>query len=253
MRIAISLCVFSTACVTTETPEVPSPREPYDLVKTKAIAGELPVVGLDGDGSGGLWLAYYFDEQTRIVHLDPDGDKLVEHVWAAGEGRASGLALDGDSLWINVRDGGSLSGRTLELRQIDAATGTTLRTLPESRDVIDIDVFGDELRLGLFDGRAVGLERASGVQRWENRLVPWNGAANTARGFTTDDDGAMWMMSLGYWLEKYTPAFEGAGVFTGAPFEGHHTTDFDVFLAWDGGLIAATENQISWLVPRGDL
>jgi outer membrane protein assembly factor BamB len=255
MRIAIALCALGTGCVTAEPDvEVPNPREPYDMVKTKSIAGELPVFGVDGDGAGGLWILYFatWSDEASVVHLDENGAKLAEHRWYA-DFPPSGIARDGDTLWIN--DPGINFESPKTVRQIDGETGDTLRTVTlDEHQVVDIDVFDDELRLGTFDGRVIALDRASGVETWRGTLIGApDGYTGTSRGFTTDDDGAMWVMSSGYWLEKYTPDFAGAGVFRAAPFEGHHTTAFEVFLAWDGGLIAATENQISWLVPRGDL
>ena len=258
MRIAIALCAVCTGCVVDSGPdvEIPPPREPYGLVKTKAIAGELPVAGIDGDGAGGLWIAYHLEgwggaaraDNVRLVHLDADGNKLLEHRWTE-EVRPSGIAVDGDTIWMNMIVGSFTNESTL--RQIEASTGVTLRSISQDQQVIDLDIAGDELRLGTFDGDVIALDRTSGQQMWRATLIGSpQGFTGTARGFTTDDTGAMWMMSNGYWLERYTADLQAGGVFTGAPFEGHHTTAFEVFLAWDHGLIAATENQISWLAPR---
>ncbi len=258
MRIAIALCALCTGCVFEDADpavDIPPPREPYGLVKTKAIAGELPVGGIDGDGAGGLWIAYFLHgwadaahADVRLVHLDADGNKLLEHRWTE-QTRPSGIAADGDTVWMNMLVGSFSTESTL--RQIDASTGVTLRSIPMNEQVIDLDITGDELRLGTFDGDVIALDRTSGQELWRGTLIGApEGYTGTARGFTTDDTGAMWMMSNGYWLERYTADLQPGGVFTGAPFEGHHTTAFDVFLAWDDGLIAATENQISWLAPR---
>ncbi|MFN0250971.1 MAG: hypothetical protein ACKV2T_29120 [Kofleriaceae bacterium] len=254
MRIVIALCAMGMGCVTEPEVEVPGPREPYDMVKTKSIAGELPVFGVDGDGAGGLWILYHasWADEASVVRLDENGTKLAEHRWFASA-PPSGIARDGDTLWIS--DPGASFESPKTLTQIDGATGATLRTvMHDEHEAIDIDVFGDELRLGTFDGRVVALDRTTTMEKWRGTLIGApDGFTGTARGLTTDDDGAMWVMSSGYWLEKYTPELAGAGVFRAAPFEGHHTTAFEVFLAWDGGLIAATENQITWLAPRGGL
>jgi hypothetical protein len=245
-----------------DSPDAAIPVEPWDLVKTRTMAGELPVVGIDSDRAGGLWIAYALvpadaplADNVRIVHVDASGIKLAEHRWTDPMPRFQGLAFSGDALWLNVA-----SGDGNHVRKLDPVTGAQLATFMVESGITDLDVDHErgELLLSSHFNRVIALDLTTRVETWRAQLGPVEpGYVGTQSAIAAASNGRLWVAS------RYTDRFEVVDAtrqviasYTTEVTAYHHTTDFSLFLAWDGQVgqvIAAAENQISWLAPREEV
>lgn len=246
-----------------ESTDAAIPVEPWDLVKTRTMAGELPVVGIDSDRAGGVWIAYALVpadsplvDNVRIVHVDASGTKLADHRWTDPMPRFQGLAFSGDALWLNVAPG--YEGN--HIRKLDPATGAQLATLMVEPGITDLDVDDrrGELLLSSHFNRVIAVDLTTRVETWRAQLGAVEpGFVGTQSAIAAASNGTLWVAS------RFTDRFEVLDAtrqviasYTTEVTGNHHTTDFSLFLAWDhqvGQVIAAAENQISWLEPREEL
>lgn len=245
----------------TELVDAALPAEPWDLVRTRTLAGELPVVGFDSDRAGGLWIAYALapgdaprPDNVRLAHLDASGTKIAEYRWTDPAPRLSGLAFSGDALWLNTA-GDERGGN--HVRKLDPLTGLELDRFAVESGITDLDadVLRGELLLSSHFNRVIALDLITHAETWRAQLGAVEpGSAGTQSAIAATGTGVLWVAS------RYTDRFEvlDASHQTIASYTtdvtiNHHTTDFSLFLAWDaklGQVIAAAENQISWLAPR---
>ncbi len=260
------VCVLALAsgCMEEETPDwmPPEPDALPQLLRTRRMAGELPVVGIDSDRAGGLWIAYslrtgdfYADADLRLVHVNAAGTKLAELRINDEHINAMGIAFDGTALWLNF------ANRIDDpyVRAIDATTGAELHHWPVEGGVSDLEVDdarGELVLSSTFD-RVVAIDLATGVETRRLQLRPehvgWQGEQSA---LALTPDGSMWIASR-FWdhLEVRDPTGTPIATYTTDLGSDHHTTDYSLFIAWDaqrGEVIAADENQISWLALRGE-
>ncbi|MDQ3369551.1 MAG: hypothetical protein M3680_29335 [Myxococcota bacterium] len=225
----------------------------FQLKKTRAIAGEYPVAGIDSDGAGGVWIAYrlqrgdyYTPDEVHLVHLDANGVKLADHVSMDESTDVSGIAVAGDALWVNY---GGKTGNNEHVRKVDAATGERLASYATEDGIVDIDVHGDELRLSNLWNQIISLDVATGGENWRAPVAGFQDS--TQRGITTMPDGRMWVASWfgeSVYLLDAQHQLLGSGVIEALGY--NHTIDVGLFLAWDGQqLIVVIDNQIIWFTP----
>jgi hypothetical protein len=233
------------------------PDGSFEFVKTRSIAGEYPIVGVDSDRAGGLWIAYqirsgdyYATDTTRVVHLDTDGVKDKEFVYSDDYTNVSGLAFSGDAVWLNYGNWDASSGN-LHVRKLDPVTGARLGSFGLLHGIIDLDVYQDELRLSYEWNEVISLDLSTGGENWRegHSLFELGG---TQRGIATTDDGSMWIAS---WVTStiylVDPAFNVIAKGHTKLLDSDHTIDAGVHLAWDGTqLILAMDGQVSWLAPK---
>lgn len=260
----VVVLALASGCVENGTPDyVPPDPDPLpQLLRTRRMAGELPVVGIDSDRAGGLWIAYslrkgdyYADTDLRLVHLNAAGTKLAELRIHDEHINAMGIAFDGTALWLNFAN----QIDDPHVRAIDATTGAELHRWTVEGGVSDLEVDdarGELVLSSTFD-RVVAIDLATGVETRRLQLRPatagWQGQ-QSALALTTD--GSMWIASR-FWdhLEVRDPSGVPVATYTTDLGSDHHTTDYSLFIAWDaqrGEVIAADENQISWLALRGE-
>jgi len=229
----------------------------FELVKTRSIAGEYPIAGVDSDRHGGLWVAYqirsgdyYAMDETRVVHLDPNGTKLKEFVYRDEYTNVSGIAFSGDAVWLNYGNWDASSGN-LHVRKLDAETGERITSFGMPIGIIDLDVHGDELRLSYEWNELIGLDLATGGQKWRVGTGLFD-PGGTQRGIATTDDGKIWVAS--WWTDRIyllDSSFQKIGSGRTKLLDADLTIDSGVQLAWDGSqLILAVDGQIHWLTPR---
>ena len=233
------------------------PDGTFDFVKTKSIAGEYPVVGIDTDRAGGLWIAYqirsgdyYATDTTRVVHRDASGVKTKEFVYTDDYTNVSGLAFSGDAVWLNYGNWDASSGN-LHVRKLDPVTGARLGSFGLEHGIIDLDVHEDELRLSYEWNEVISLDLTTGGENWRERHTLFEDGG-TQRGIATTADGNMWIAS---WttstIHLVDPSFRVIAKGHTKLLDGGHTIDAGVHLAWDGReLILAMDGQISWLAPK---
>ncbi len=174
------ILVLATASCTLEpgtgSPDAALPVEPWDLVKTRTMAGELPIVGFDSDRAGGLWIAYALApgdapraDNVRIAHVDASGTKVAEHRWTDPAPRLSGLAFSGDALWLNTTD--NLEGGN-HVRKIDPVTGIELDRFTVESGITDLEVDAQrgELLLSSHFNRVIALDLTTHAETWRAQL-----------------------------------------------------------------------------------
>jgi hypothetical protein len=115
----------------------------FPLTKTRAMAGELPVAGIDGDRAGGLWIAYQLQPggpsapaDVHVVHLDAEGKQRSEWQYNDETTPVSGLAFSGDAVWLNYSySGGYVAGYSGDnhIRKLDPSSGHVLDTFALQR------------------------------------------------------------------------------------------------------------------------
>jgi hypothetical protein len=220
----------------------------YTLVPVAAVAGAHHVVGVDTDHAGGLWLAYqlpregYGFDDLRIVHLDPAGATLAEFRYTDEDSEVSGIALDGDAIWLSY--GAQLADK-LRLRKVDAKTGAELATLPSEPGIEDIAVRGNLLLLSSIWREIVAVDATTGVQQWRAPVAAL--ASAESRGIAASESGT-WVVSLGEAravLVDDTGATIAIAAFPFDPDAG--TVEDGLQLALDDkALILHRANQITW-------
>jgi len=233
------------------------PDGSFDFVKTRSIAGEYPIVGIDTDRAGGLWIAYqirngdyYKPDTTRVVHHDANGVKDKEFVYTDEYTNVSGLAFSGDAVWLNYGNWDASSGN-LHVRKLDPVTGARLGSFGLPHGIIDLDVYQDELRLSYEWNEVISLDLATGGENWRQGHTLFEDGG-TQRGLATTADGNMWIAS---WITStiylVDPAFDILAKGHTKLLDGFLSIDAGVHLAWDGTeLILALDGQITWLAPK---
>jgi hypothetical protein len=260
------VCVLALGgCVNDGPPEyVPEePGPPSQMIRTRTMAGELPVVGIDSDRAGGMWIAYskamggyYAPDDVRLVHVDKHGAKTAEFRFADTYADILGIAFDGHAVWINVTGATGTDGAYV--RAIDAVTGLEVARHTVESGISDLEVDdarGELLMSSVFD-RVIALDLATGAETWREQLratVPNYEGVQAAIALT--DTGQMWIASR-FWavLELRDASRVPIATYTENVTDDHHRTNYQLFLAWDTTtqqVIAAAENQISWLSIRG--
>jgi hypothetical protein len=218
------------------------------LTKTRAIAGEHQVAGIDSDGAGGLWIAYrdptggyYSIADVWVTHLDESLAKVSEWYFHDEYTVISGLAFTGDRVWINYNEN---SGNN-HLRVLDAATGTTLGTVATENGIVDLTYSGGQIVMSNLWNQMIGIDPVTGGEQWRTSTNVFE--ASTQRGIAYDN-GQFWLASA-FTAELYLVDQDGTLVETATlaiddPTEPHEGQQ----LAWDGSeLIFAVDNQIMWL------
>lgn len=231
----------------------PPPNGTFTFTKTRAIAGELPVVGIDSDGAGGLWIGYrvqiggyYANADVRVVHLDPAGAKLAEFRYDDEYTQVSGLAYGGGAVWLNY---GSIGTGNNHIRKLDPVTGARLGSFATEVGIIDLDVHGGQLRLSNTWNQVIALDMTTGGELWRAPVTAF--AEDTQRGIASTASDNLWVVSTqSNKIIRLDPQHHviGAGVtdLLGSPVYGSGNLQ----LAWDGSeLILAVGNQIVWLAP----
>jgi hypothetical protein len=229
----------------------------FSLVKTRSLAGEYPIVGVDTDRAGGVWVAYqvrsgdyYAPDTTRVVHLDANGTKTKEFVYTDEYTNVSGLAFSGDAVWLNYGNWDATSGNH-HVRKLDPETGARIGSFGTPNGIIDLDVHGDELRLSYEWNQLIGLDLATGGETWRvsHELFDPGG---TQRGIASTADGKLWVAS--WWTSRIyllDDSFHVIGSGRTPLLEQGHTIDVGLHLAWDGAqLIMSVDGQLHWLSPR---
>lgn len=264
-------CVLALAsgCVEELPPEyVPEEPAPLpQLVRTRTMAGELPVVGIDSDRAGGLWIAYskqtgdyYAVDDLILAHVDTHGTKVAEFKVAA-ETHADilGIAFDGHAIWVNHRSATVNGGVAAPyVRAIDATTHLETARYEVEAGISDLEVDDarGELLLSSEYDRVIALDLATGAETWRDQLrATWVGYTGQLSAIALTDDGRLWSASR-FWavLELRDAARQPIATYTEDVTDDHHVTNYRLFLAWDKArqqVIASAENQISWLALRG--
>ncbi|HSD87494.1 MAG TPA: hypothetical protein VLB44_08260 [Kofleriaceae bacterium] len=261
-QLALSLVVLSGCSLyfddPGDPPPDPQPEQPtsptpptsnFVLTQTKAIAGELPVVGIDSDRAGGVWVAYrkpttsyYENADVHVVHLDADGTKLTDWLYQDEYTLVAGIAYDGTALWLNYNSNTSADNN--HVRKIDATTGDTLTGFATEAGIVDVSIRADTLLLSRAWNEIVTLDDSSGGELARTPIDAF--MYSTQLGIAAWGDRT-WIASR---ASKELALVDAAGKVIG-----HGSTtllaDFNydnIKLSWDGsGLIMAFHNQIIWL------
>lgn len=229
----------------------------FQLTKTRAMAGELPIVGIDSDRVGGLWIAYRLQSggyaspaDVRVVHLDVDGRKRSEWEYTDESTAVSGLAFSGDAVWLNYADS---SNNNQYIRKLDPTNGRVLDTFALQYGIVDVDVYGDELRLSLSEHEVIALDLTTGAERWRTPVPGNNIYGYSQRGIATTADDKLWVVPDESYANNQILLLDpqhhviGAGI-TDELTYGGYTSFGQRQLAWDGDeLILVVRNQIIWL------
>lgn len=217
-----------------------------ELVRVNAFAGEHHVVGVDSDHAGGVWVAYQLQSgpfswnDLRLAHHAVDGTKLAEHRYQGDDVLVSGIAFDGEALWVSHSNGGDQNNR---VRKIDPATGAQLAVLPTSGGIEDVAVRGAQL---LFS-RGVDMFALNATTGALEMSVALDGFQNDAKGIAVAHDGT--------WIVEMTPTrlslVDDTGVTLatlGLPSAFQDWSGLEgIHLAVEGDqFIVHRRNQISW-------
>jgi outer membrane protein assembly factor BamB len=221
----------------------------YTLQKLDAIAGEHHVVGVDTDGKDGVWLGYqiqtgvYEWTDFQLVHMDRDRTVLAQHAYDASYPIVSGIARDGDALWVNFTHSGY--DRNPRVAKIAAATGEILVEYPTEDGIEDIAVRGDTLVLASLWREVITLDKHTGATLARTGIPALKDSE--CRGITTTADGT-WIVSL---TEQRIVLVDDAGtLLESAAFpdaEDYWMVDDGLHLAHDGtSFVFHRRNQILW-------
>jgi len=262
LRLVLALPLL-TGCSLYLAEDEPPPDEPppgtqpgiptTTLTHLRSIAGEYPVVGIDGDGAGGIYIAYrrettdfYEPADVRITHLDHAGAKVSEWQYVDEYTFISGLAYDGDHVWLNYSRAGT---GTNHIRKIDPVTGDVLLTFATGDGIRDIAAGDGTLVLSSSHNQVIVLDAQTGGELERRGISDQAIVWTTQRGVAVRGDR--------YWITAQQDANVIRIVDENGAFVGRATTDRldagwsyarGLQLAWDGtSLILAHDNQISWL------
>lgn len=147
-----------------------------------AIVRELDVAADAGTAFDGehLWQL----TEGRIQKVDPRSGRVVATIPAPAEGRDSGLTWAEGTLWVGEY-------RARKIHQIDAATGTLLRTIESDRFVTGVSWVDGELWHGTLEGEQSDLRRIDPESgEVEERLQMPSGVAVT--GLEADHTGLLY-------------------------------------------------------------
>jgi outer membrane protein assembly factor BamB len=233
-------------------PPEPQPVQPHFVI-THSMAADAPIVGMDADSEGGVWVAhrrevggFYDNDHVRVVHLDATGANVAEFSYEDDYTRVSGLAFSGDAIWLNYAD----HLGNAHVRKIDPATGDVLTRIGTEYGIEDLDVFDGELRLSTSWNEIIGLDLETGAQQWRKGFDHPGFTYSTQRGIASDPQGFVWTTS---WnsekLFMFAPS-SGTIVTEATTDAGHQTVagGQQLFLASDGDqLVIAIGSQIFWL------
>ncbi len=232
----------------------PMPTGSFTLRKTRAIAGELPVVGIDSDHAGGLWIAYrvqtgdyYALADVRVVHLDASGTKVAEFRYNDEYTKVSGLAFSGDAIWLNYASTGTGNNH---IRKLDPATGERIGSFATEIGIVDLDIHGDELRLSNLWNQVISIDRTTGGELWRTPITAFE--ASTQRGIASTAQDTLWVAS---WMTNRITLLDAShhviGSGTTSLLDGQGNGFDSLHLAWDGSeLLIVINNQIAWLAPQ---
>lgn len=221
----------------------------YQLVRTKSIAGEMQVVGLDSDRAGGVWVAYrqelggYWDnDDVRIVHLDSNGVKVSEWQYLDEHSLVTGLAFAGDALWLNYEFDNN------HLRKIDPATGAVVKRFATEEGIVDVTASADGTKLVLSKrhNELITISTATGGE--QSRVWIDKFAYSTQAGAAAWDNH-VWVAS---YANRELALVDATGAVVGI---GHNQvledwTYSDIHLGYaydDEYLLMHADNQIMWL------
>jgi hypothetical protein len=123
----------------------------YELRETANFPGELPIVGIDWDGTR-PWIAYreqlgtYYDnDRVTLVQYDQLGGQRLHSFEYNDEYMAvNGLAWTGSTIWLNY----GAPGDDLSLiKELDPNTGEVIRTFAGENGVHDLEFDGEHMLL----------------------------------------------------------------------------------------------------------
>jgi len=259
MKRMVWVLALASGCVELDPEYVPEePGPPPQMMRTKTMAGELPVVGIDSDRAGGLWIAYekqkggyYVNDEIILAHVDAHGAKVAEFKLSDTYAEVLGIAFDGQAVWVNYRSATVSGGIAMPyVRAIDVTSGLETARYEVEMDISDLEVDDarHELLLSSEHEGVIALDLATGTETWR---MP---GAQSAIALT--DDGKLWLASR-FWavLELRDAQKNPIATYTEDVTDDHHVSSYRLFLAWDPTrhqVIASAENQISWLAIRGE-
>jgi hypothetical protein len=227
----------------------PTPLTTYQLSVDHAIAGEMPIAGIDSDREGGVWIAYrlpiggYYDnDEVHVVHLDAQGDKLSDWTYTDEYTFVQGIAFDGTSLWLNYNS--NVTADYNHLRKLDPANGDTLGNFATEAGIIDVTTRASTVVLSSPWNTLVTLDNQSGGQlaRVQNDTFMYS----TQMGIAAWDQNT-WIVSRAS-KELAVVDANGKQVARGLTDQLADFNYENIRLAWDGEmLLMAIHNQILWL------
>ena len=248
MRVALCALVLFAGCVGSE-----ENTDNYELAKVRAIAGELPVVGVDSDREGGIWVAYRLtlsrdfdaDAEVRVVHLAADGTKLAEFRYVDDYQRVSGLAFSGSVLFLNYNNTGASDHN--RIRMLDPSTGAHLGWLPTEAGIVDVSYRKGALLMSNLWRALIAFDPVTGHELWRAPLTFLDEKNSEARGIAAVA-GRTWVASL---TDAHLYLDDDSGTLLGSAQLPYGEDDWDIDvgeqLAWDGSaLILHRRNQITW-------
>lgn len=234
-------------------PSPPAQSGNFDLVKTRSMAGEHTIAGVDSDGAGGLWVAYcddadyYTPKNVWVTHLDQTGVKLSEWMMNDHYEPVRGIAVGGDAVWLNYTESGT---GDRWLRQLDPQTGATIGTFATEDGIVDIayDASKDELLMSNLWNQVVGLDRNTGGEVFRTPIAATSYSAQRGIAYT---GSKIWLDEL-FDNKFFLVTTDGTVVGTAnAPDLGVQSWLDQRQLAWDGSqLVFVFNNQIYWFALR---
>lgn len=257
-RIAVLLQVSACSLYFPDQP-LPPETPKYELIRTHSISGELPIAGIDSDGTGGLWILYdhqigNFGEPAdiRIVHVDAGGHKLSEWSYPDEYYFVAGIAYGGDTLFIGYDiHKAAMSGA---VRAIDARTGAERGRFVTELGFVDLAFRDGDLLISNIFNVVIAVDPSTGGERWRFQGPPFT--QSTQAGIATVGDYfwlSSWMDGAEAALQSHFALVDRAGDILGTA----HAAMYDaqtyaglsdgMQLAWDGThLIVQWRNQITW-------
>ncbi len=232
----------------------PAPSGTFELVLTKAIAGEHTTAGVDSDGAGGIWIAYCDDadyytlKDVWVTHLDATGAKVSEWMLKDHYEPIRGIAFTGDRVWLNYAVSGT--GNNF-LRALDATTGATVGTFATEDGIVDIsyDAEKDQLLLSNLWNSVIALDPNTGSILWRTAISATD--YSTQRGIAYDH-GAIWLdqaFDEKFFIVNADGALLGTG--TAPAFQSSTPSPEQLELAFDGSqLLMVYNNQINWFTKK---
>ena len=228
------------------------PLEEYDLVAVQAIGSAHPIVGVDSDRHGGLWVLQREGPvemggpaQVIVTHLDAQHAKLSEWVLEDDATPLHGLAYTGEAVWINYA---APAGDGSRVRALDATTGATIASFATATGIVDLEDIDGDLATSVLWNHVDAIDRQTGGITWRTDVSAFN---YSTQGGLAYDGVRMWIAS-----------WDSHGVVSivdrqGALIGEAHSALIDAVaarplpLAWDGDkLVLVDANQITWLAVQ---
>lgn len=218
------------------------PHGPFDLLEVRSWTLNQPVIGMDSDHAGGVWVIYAGTK--TLVHLGPYATPIAEVPFDDDDEDTPivGLAFGGDVVWV------SYGGNNM-MRAFDATTGELRTSFASETGLADLDVFDDELRYSVIWDTVVGLDEARGGERWRKS---YDGhCCGIQRGIASMSDELVWVSTIEarvYLVDRKVGVI-GSGVHSLG--DGYYDWDNSRHLGWDGTyLVIQQDNRIHWFEPR---